>query len=80
MVSIWRDGEGLTDEEIQLLLKNLEPGMKLPLLVDYRYPDRYAQQLVAEIYLNMLSKGYKMKFETHEINKGTRRRYLPKDE
>ena len=64
MVSIWRDGKGLTDEEIQLLLKNLEPGMKLPLLVDYRYPDHYTQELVAEIYLYMLLKGYKLKFET----------------
>ena len=64
MVSIWRDGKGLTDKEIQLLLKNLEPGMKLPLLVDYRYPDRYAQQLVGEIYLHMLLKGYKLKFKT----------------
>ena len=34
LVSIWESGRGLTDEEIQLLLKNLEPGMKLPLLVD----------------------------------------------
>ena len=58
MLDIQDNGEGLTNEEIQLLLKNLEPGMKLPLLVDYKYPDHYPEQLVAEIYLNALLKGY----------------------
>ena len=55
--------KGLTDEEIHLLLKNLESGMKLPLLIDYRYTDRYTEQLVAEIYSNALLKGYTLDFD-----------------
>ena len=64
MISIWESGRGLTDEEIQLLLTNLEPGMKLPLLVDYKYPDRCPEQLVAETYLNALLKCYTLEFNT----------------
>ena len=62
MISIWESGSGLTNEEIQLLLKNLEPGTKLPLLVDYKCPDNYPKQLIVEIYLNALLKGYKLEF------------------
>ena len=50
MIDIWENGKDLTDEEIQLLLKNLEPGMKLPSLVDYKYPDRYPEQLRFSLY------------------------------
>ena len=67
MLDIQDSGEGLTNEEIQLLLKNLEPGMKLPLLVDCKYPDHYPEQLVAEIYLNALLKGYTLEFNTWKL-------------
>ena len=35
MIDTHNCGEGPTKEEIQILLKSLKPGMKLPLLNDY---------------------------------------------
>ena len=35
-----------TKEEIQILLKSLKPGQKLPLLNDLKYPEHYYNQLV----------------------------------
>ena len=57
MIDIQDCGEGPTKEEIQILLKSLKPGMKLPLLNDYGCTDLYLEQLIAEHYLNGLLEG-----------------------
>ena len=46
MINIQDYGEGPTNEEIQILLKSLKPGMKLPLLNDYGCTDHYLEQLI----------------------------------
>ena len=62
MIDIHNCGEGPTKEEIQILLKSLKPGMKLPLLNDYGCTDYYLEQLIAKHYLNGLVEGYMLKF------------------
>ena len=49
---------GPTKEEIQILLKSLKPGQKLPLLNNLEYPNHYPDQLVDENYLDRLLEGY----------------------
>ena len=65
MIDIEDAGKCPTNEEIQLFLKSLKPGMKLPLPNDYDCPDNYLEQLVAENYLNGLLEGYTLKFITN---------------
>ena len=65
MIDIENAGKCPTNEEIQLLLKSLKPGMKLPLLNDYDCPENYLEQLIAEHYLNGLLEGYTLKFITN---------------
>ena len=59
-------------EEIQILLKSLKPGQKLPLLNNLEYPDHYPDQLVDENYLDKLFEGYTLKFVTNRIINETR--------
>ena len=56
-----------TKEEIQILLKSLKPGQKLPLLNDLEYPDAYPNQLIYENYLDRLLEGYILKFVTNRF-------------
>ena len=58
MINIHDASKDPTNEEIQILLKSLKPGMKLPLLNDYDCTDRYIEQLIAEHFLNGLLEGY----------------------
>ena len=69
MIDIRNCGEGATKEEVQILLKFLKPGMKLPLLNDYGCTCRYLGQLIAEHYLNGLLEGYMLKFMTTRLVK-----------
>ena len=62
MVNINNYGEGPTNEEIEILLKSLKLGMKLPLLIDYFYTEDYPEQLIAEHYLDGLLEGYMLEF------------------
>ena len=56
-----------TNKEIQILLKLLKPGQKLPLLNDLECPEDYPDQLVYENYLDRLLEGYTIKFVTDRI-------------
>ena len=54
-----------TEKEIQILLKSLKPGQKLPLLNDIAHPESYPDQLIDTKYLNKLLEGYTLKFVTN---------------
>ena len=41
MIDIAEAGKEPTNEEIQIFLKSLKPGMKLPLFDKYGCPDKY---------------------------------------
>ena len=62
MVNINDYNEKPSDENIEMLLKSLKPGKKLPLLTDYFYPYDYPEQLIAEHYLDGLLEGYTLEF------------------
>ena len=62
MVSITDCGEKQTDVEIEILLKSLKSGKKLPLSINYFYADNYPEQLIAENYLDGLLEGYTLEF------------------
>ena len=64
MISIHNCGGDPINEEIQILLKSLKPGKKLPLLIYYCYPESYPEQLIVENYLNGLLEGYTLEFMT----------------
>ena len=67
MIDLYSCGYELTKEEIQILLKSLKPGQKLPLLNNLKYPDHYPDQLVDENYSDRLLEGYTLKFVTNRI-------------
>ena len=46
-VDIQDCGKGAPDEELEILLKSLQPGKKLPPLTDFFYPADYIEQLIA---------------------------------
>ena len=62
MVDINDYGEGPTDEELEILVRSLKPGKKLPPLTDFFYPANYIEQLIAENYLDGLLEGYTLEF------------------
>ena len=63
-IGIQDHGKEPSEEEIEILIKSLKPGMKLPLLNNYGYPDHYYEQLTAEHCLNELLEGHKLEFVT----------------
>ena len=67
MIDVYDCGCEPTKEEIQILLKSLKPGQKLPLLNDLKYLDAYPDQLVVENYLDRLLEGYTLKFVTNRF-------------
>ena len=67
MIDVYDCGHEPTKEEIQILLKSLKPGQKLPLLNDLRYSDDYPDQLICENYLDRLLEGYTLKFVTNRF-------------
>ena len=66
-------------DEIEILLKSLKPGKELPPLVDTVQLDDYADQLLAEIYLDKVMKG-NLSFNTTnwvvELNGNTYLRFV----
>ena len=72
MIDVYDCGYEPTKEEIQILLKSLKPGQKLPLLNNLEYPDHYPDQLVNENYLYRLLEGYTLKFVTNRFIDETR--------
>ena len=71
MIDVYNCGYEPTKEEIQILLKSLKPGQKLPLLNNLKYPDRYPDQLVNENYLDRLLGGYTLKFVMNRFTNET---------
>ena len=70
MIDVCNYDENPTKEEIQILLKSLKPGQKLPLPNNLEYPELYIDQLVYENYLDRSLEGYTLKFLTNRyINK-----------
>ena len=82
MVNILDGDEGITNQEMRILLKSLKPRMKLPLLNDYDCKDCYPEQLIAEHYLDELLEGYMLKFTTTRSKKylGVETPHLKMDE
>ena len=64
MIDIQDHGKEPSEEEIEILIKSLKPGMKLPLLNNYGFPDHYLEKLIAEHYLNELLEGHTLEFIT----------------
>ena len=62
MINIYDCDRSPANEEMQIMLKSLKPGKKLPLLIDFQYPNNYLEQLIDENYLDALLEGYKLKF------------------
>ena len=62
MIDMYSCGYEPTKEEIQMLLKSLKPGQKLPLLNDLECLEHYPNQLVYENYFDRLLEGYTLKF------------------
>ena len=56
-----------TKEEIQMLLKSLKPGQKLPLVNDIGHLESYLSQLIDEDYLDRLQEGYTLRFVTNRL-------------
>ena len=78
MIEVYDCGYEPTKEEIQILLKSLKPGQKLPLINDLEYPNHYPDQLVDENYLDRLLEGYTLKFVMNRfINEMLPDPYLP---
>ena len=67
MIDVHDCGYKPTKEEIQILLKSLKCGQKLPLLNDLEYPNNYPDQLICENYLDRLLEGYTLKFAMNRI-------------
>ena len=60
-------GKDPTDEEIEILVKSLMPGQKLPLLYDFADQNYYYEQLVEENYSDRLLEDYELEFITKRI-------------
>ena len=67
MVDIDYDDEKPTNEEIEILVKSLTPGQRLPTLTDFLCPANYTEQLIAENYLDGLLEGHKLKFMVYNL-------------
>ena len=77
MIDVYDCGYEPTEGEVQILLKSLKPGQKLPLRNDLKRPDLYLEQLAAENYLDRLLEGYTLKFAMNRfINETLSKPYL----